>query len=83
MKPNLIDVSVLDIDFKKFIFRKNSKIINITMIAILLFSIWSVLFIFKPNRSKIDKRTDVLSSLHSILEKSSKYSQNSLDYSNH
>tara|TARA_B100000575_G_C23143240_1_gene666047 strand:+ start:11260 stop:11514 length:255 start_codon:yes stop_codon:yes gene_type:complete len=83
MKPNLIDTTLLDKDFQKFVFEKNSNIINISVILILIFGLFSALYIFRSNKPKKDKHKDVVESLYSILEKSSQYceaSSNNLQY---
>ena len=73
MKPNLINQELLDIDFKSYIFNKNSMFLNLIMILIILMCIILIFIVFYPKISKNEKKKQAREKLYSILDKTNKY----------
>ena len=46
MKPNLINQELLDIDFKSYIFNKNSMFLNIIMTSIIIVCLLLIFVVF-------------------------------------
>ena len=73
MKPNLINQELLDIDFKSYIFNKNSMFLNIIMTSIIIVCLLLIFVDFYPKISKNEKKKKAMKKLYNILEKTNNY----------
>lgn len=73
MKPNLINQELLDIDFKSYIFNKNSMFLNIIMTSIIIVCLLLIFVVFYPKISKNEKKKEAMKKLYNILEKTNNY----------
>ena len=69
MQPNLIDMYSINNDIKKYHFSNNSLLINVLILAFIVFFMF-IIYISKSPYTKEQKKENTMSTLNYILEKS-------------
>ena len=78
MIPNLLDIKLLDNDIKKYVFDKNSWVLNVSLLFIFISILVYVLYSCKRSISKKTEKENIIKKLYKILHESNKYDINNI-----